>query len=79
MQYTVKSLAERYDVHVHSVLSWIASGELKATDIRRSNTNRAYWRISEEAVKQFEESRTAGVQPRRKKRRRRQAVAPEVY
>ncbi len=35
MTYSVKDVAERYHVGIHTVLQWIASGELRAVNVGR--------------------------------------------
>ncbi|VTR98837.1 dna-binding protein : : HTH_17 [Gemmata massiliana] len=69
---TVSELAKKYGVSEATVLSWIATGELRATNVSRSaRSKRPRWRISQAALEAFEAARTpTPVQPtaRRSKR-----------
>ncbi len=68
---TVTDLMQRYGVSQHTVLAWIDAGDLKAVDVSRKRGGRPRWRITAEALEQFEASRTkappAPKKPRRKK------------
>ena len=77
---TVQQIAdERYGVSPHTVLAWIARGELRAVNVARSaNGAKPRWRISEEALKAFEASRTPGP-PAVRTRRRKQVAAETFY
>ena len=72
MTYTVRRVAdERYGVSAHTVLAWIASGELRAVNVARSaNGGKPRWRITEEALSAFEASRTPGPPAVRTRRRK---------
>jgi excisionase family DNA binding protein len=72
--YTVKDVCNRFDVHEQSVLSWIHNGELKAVNVgREPGKQKPRWRITEEALREFEEKRTnavVAVAPRKKSTRK---------
>lgn len=63
MTLSVKQLQKKYGVGEHTVLGWIRTGELRAINVSRSGSSRPKWRISEEALKAFEEHRSAVKQP----------------
>jgi excisionase family DNA binding protein len=70
---TVKQLSERFSVSQHTVLGWIAAGELRAVNVgTRPGTKRPRWRITEQAVEAFETLRSPTPSPvpttRRRKR-----------
>ena len=70
--FSLQDLQERFGVGEHTVLGWARQGELKAIDVRRSGSSRAKWRITEEALIEFETSRASRtlspVQVRRRSR-----------
>jgi excisionase family DNA binding protein len=69
---SVRDLCERYEVSEHTVLSWIHSGELRAVNVgRRPGAKRPRWRISHQALEQFELARTPTPPPPRARRRKR--------
>ena len=69
MLYTVQEVAEHYGVHPNSVLMWIQTGELKAVNVgSKIGVTKSRWRITQKALEDFEEARTA------KKGRKRVAV-----
>lgn len=72
MTYSVKDLQERYGVGEHTVLGWIRRGELRAIDVSRQRGGRPKWRITEEALADFEAARTATPPPTRSRRKQRQ-------
>lgn len=77
---TVRDLSERYGVSAHTVLFWIASGELKAVNVgRRVGAKKPRWRIMPEALEAFEVVRTPTVPPPRMRRRRQPAGVLEFY
>lgn len=56
---TVQDVKKRYAVSEQTVIGWIKSGELKAVNVgRKLGNKKPRWRISEEAIKAFEASRT---------------------
>ena len=78
--YTVKDLSERYIVGVQTVLGWIRNGDLQAINVgRRLGKKKPRWRITEEALKNFELLRSAQTVPLRKPRRRKDPNVIEFY
>jgi excisionase family DNA binding protein len=78
--YTVEDLTNRYGVTVHTVLSWIHSGELKAVNVGRTPAGKKpRWRITEQALAEFEALRTPTPPIPRAKRRKRPADVVEFY
>ncbi len=72
MTLTVRDVAERYGVTVHTVLQWIRSGELAAVNVgRRSGALKPRWRITQAALDAFEALRSATPTAPRASRRRR--------
>ena len=77
---SVHDLCERYGVGEHTVLGWIASGELKAVNVgRRLGAKKPRWRITQEALEAFEQLRTATPPAPRTRRRKRPADVIEFY
>lgn len=69
---TPKQFAERFGCCVHTVLALIRSGELIAVNVGRKGGQRPRWRITPEAIEQFESLRSSSKgkpirQPRRQK------------
>jgi excisionase family DNA binding protein len=80
MTYGVKDLCERYGVGEHTVLAWIRNGELKAINVGRApGKQKPRWRITEDALKAFEQLRTPTPPPPKKRRRRQPAGVIEFY
>jgi excisionase family DNA binding protein len=75
MTYTIRDICNRFGVHEQTVLAWIHSGELKAVNVGVSPAKKKpRWRITEEALKAFEELRaTTPPAPRVQRRRKKQA------
>ncbi len=74
MYLKVSDIEKRLGVDEHAVLGWIKSGELKAVNVGRSpGKKRPRWRISEQALAEFEATRSSGpalsLSPRRRKKR----------
>jgi len=68
--YTVRDLCERYGVNEHTVLGWIAQGELRAINVGRSpDRKKPRWRITAEALATFEQLRTPTPQMPQQRRR----------
>ena len=65
---TVRDVAERLGVSTHTVLGWIARGELRAVNVATSpKCQRPTWRIAHEAVREFEDARSCSpTTPRRR-------------
>jgi excisionase family DNA binding protein len=77
---SVCDLCQRYSVSEHTVLSWIRSGELRAVNVgRKPGSKKPRWRISEEALAAFEQSRTPTPPPPRAQRRKRPAGVIKFY
>lgn len=78
--FTVLDLQNRYGVTVHTVLGWIKTGELRAVNVgRRLGAKKPRWRITEEALQEFELLRTPNPPLPRARRRKRQAEVIEFY
>ena len=77
MSHTVTDLMHRFGVSQHTVLAWIDSGELKAVDVSRKRGGKPRWRITQEALELFEQSRTKTPAPPPSPRRRKK-TDPEV-
>jgi excisionase family DNA binding protein len=77
---TVKEVAARYGIGTHTVLHWIASGQLSgAVNVGRSPSKRKpRWRIPQSALDSFELSRTA-TPPERVRRRKPSEQVTEFY
>jgi excisionase family DNA binding protein len=77
---SVHDLCQRYGVGEHTVLGWIARGELRAINIgRHPGAKKPRWRITQEALEAFEQLRTATPPPPRTKHRKRPADVIEFY
>jgi hypothetical protein len=57
---SVMDVAERYSVSRETVLSWILGGLLSATHVAPAGSKRKFWRVSEQALADFERTRTNG-------------------
>lgn len=73
---TVKLAAESIHVSVETILSWIASGELRAANISRSNI-RPRWRISKDDLAALMKRRS--TKQKNKQRKRRQKKTSTQY
>lgn len=72
---TTKAIAKRYTVSVETVLKWIKAGELKAVNVSRSaRSGKPRYRVSDAALAEFEQARSAAVPTPKPARRR---PAPE--
>lgn len=72
MTFTVADIQNRFGVTQNTVLGWIAAGELRAINVgREPGKIKPRWRITEDALRDFEILRTA-TPPMPKVRRRRQ-------
>lgn len=68
---SVQEVADRYGVGTRTVLLWIKSGELRATDCsRRAGAKKPRWRVSQAALDEFERLRSASPPPAPVRRRR---------
>lgn len=67
MTYSVRDLVQRYGITEHTVLAWIRSGELRAVNVGRTQCKKKpRWRITEEALQEFESRRSTGATPSHK-------------
>ncbi len=67
-------LAENWGISVDKVLSWIRDGQLKAINVASSRSVRPRYRITDEAIGEFQQVREENAHakvkiPRRKKKR----------
>jgi excisionase family DNA binding protein len=79
--HSVQDVCDRYGVSEHTVLTWIWAGELRAFNVgRHFGSKKPRWRITEEALKAFEQIRTpTPPTPRAPGRRRRLPDVIEFY
>jgi transposase len=78
--HTVQDIQRRYGVTVHTVLTWIRSGELRAVNVgRRPGAKKPRWRVTEAALEAFEQLRTPTPPPPRARRRKRNYEVHEFY
>ncbi len=68
--FSVKDLQDRYGVGEHTVLAWIARGELKAINVARTQGVRPKWRITQSALDGFEALRETSPKPEQPARKR---------
>ena len=72
---TVNAVAGRYGVSESTVLTWIASGELRAFNASKSaKSKKPHWRITEDALTEFESRRSTAPAPTRRASRKEPAV-----
>jgi excisionase family DNA binding protein len=77
---SVREVASRYAVSVHTVLTWIGSAELRAVNVaRHPGAKRRRWRVTAEALAAWELTRTASPPLPRARRRRQPAEVIEFY
>jgi excisionase family DNA binding protein len=76
---TVPEVGRRLHVSCEKIRGWIASGELRAIDVRAcwGKGKRPRWRISEADLQAFLLSRSAAPAPRVQRRRRQDAAIVE--
>jgi hypothetical protein len=78
--FSVRDLRERYAVSEHTVLGWIARGELRAVNVgRRPGAKKPRWRITQAARQSFELSRTTTPPLPQTRRKKRSADVIEFY
>lgn len=65
---TVPQIAERFAVDRDCVIAWIKSGQLVAIDVSRRRAKLPRWRVTPEALRDFEAAR-ANVKPRQERTR----------
>jgi excisionase family DNA binding protein len=76
----IRDICERYGVTEHTVLGWIRSGQLRAVNVGRSpGAKKPRWRISEQALADFEAARTSAPPAPRTRRGDRSAGVVEFY
>lgn len=69
--YSVRDVQKRYGVTTKTVLGWIHSGELKAFNVgRRIDSKKPRWRITAEALADFERLRTPSPPPQKVRSRK---------
>lgn len=71
-------IARRYAVNVGKVLAWIASGELAAVNVG-DGAKRPRWRITPEALADFERRRAAQPRPATARRKKEKAGYTEYF
>jgi excisionase family DNA binding protein len=77
---SVKDVAERYGVGLHTVLGWIERGELRAINVgRRPGGKKPRWRMTEGALAAFEGARSSQTSLARLARRKRAAEVIAFY
>ena len=77
--FTVKNLTERFGVSEGTILGWIKRGELRALDVSRQRGGRPRWRITQEALSDFELLRTHSPSPPPTRRKKRPAEIIKFY
>lgn len=75
---SVKSVAERLGVKPDTVRGWIASGELTAINVSQTRGTLPRWRISPEALAEFEAGRCT-IKPRKTKQPKSPANLPDDF
>lgn len=76
---TPPKLAARLGVNPDKIWHWIATGELRAINVALSAQGRPRWRITEEAVAEFESLRSSQPKIRRTRRKRAPLPATEQW
>jgi hypothetical protein len=77
---TVKDLVGHFNVSPHTVLGWIASGQLPAVNVGVSPGKRKpRWRVTSTAVAEFEATRMTMKAPPRAKRKTKDPEIVEFY
>lgn len=79
MTYSVEDIRRRYSVSEGTVLTWIKNGELKAVDISRNPGGRPRWRITGNALIDFEKARTSGTPAPTPRKKRQPAGTIQFY
>jgi excisionase family DNA binding protein len=77
--FTVPAVAKRFGVNQTKVLSWIKSGELNALDVSQARGDRPRWRVSQDDLDQFCESRRAVPAPKPVRNRKRLEGVTEFF
>lgn len=76
---TPPALAKRWASAPETVLALIASGDLEAFDARRPGSSRPRWRITPEAVAEFQRRRSGKSRPKPARRRRKDPNVTEFF
>ena len=66
--------AELLGVNDEKIRRWIADGSLKAFNVTQDASNRPRWRISEDDLRAFLETRASRPPEKKRRRRKREAV-----
>jgi hypothetical protein len=77
--YTPPRLARLWAMDPATVRSLLESGQLRGFNVARRNSRRPRWRISPEAMQEFEQSRAAIPKVETKRRPRRQTKGKEWF
>jgi hypothetical protein len=77
--FTVADVAAHFNVKPDVVLTWISSGELRATNVASSGCRRPRWRIEPEALNLFVAARSAAPKLPVSRRRRQRPVEVITY
>ena len=77
-RYLIPEIAEMYRTTIRNVQTWIKSGHLRAVAVgRKPNSKKPRWVVSEDALKEFELSRSSST-PAAPPIRRRKKSEPDV-
>lgn len=79
---TAKEVAELLRVSVDSILAYIDNGELRALNVAPKTSKRPRWRIKQEWIESWEETRVTVPKPKtptRAKRRPKDGTVIEFY
>jgi excisionase family DNA binding protein len=78
--FTIPDICDRFDVSEGTVLAWIHAGELRAINVGRTpGARKPRWRITRQALEDFEAARTATPAAPRPRRRRQREDVIEFY
>ena len=78
--YHVREVAEQRSVNQDTVLPWIRSGELRATDCSARPGGRPRWRIAQASLNAFDLVRASRQAPKiQRLRRRRDPAVTKVF
>ncbi len=76
---TPPQVAERFGIDPEKVRAFIDSGELRAINVAAKRCSRPRWRISPDALADFEASRSATPPPTVTRRRRRDPSIKQFF
>ena len=74
---TPPTIAKRFGVKADTVRSWIHAGELPAINVAPSGSKKPSFRVSDEALKAFEQRRSGKAPAKPKRRRRKRSTAKQ--